>query len=681
MTGGQNLECDLVMKGGITSGIVYPGAIAAIAERYRIRSIGGTSAGAIAAAAAAAMEFGRQSGRNPQAREQLAQVPRDLAAPTSDGTPLLTRLFQPDPKTAPLVGPIMDWKRPGLRPKLRAVRALAVPGFLGVVIAAALLWAAGLRCPPDAPRWLAALVAVFLTAVPFALLIVWLMRVRGPLSALADGGFGICSGMASAPGQPSLTEWLHGEIQALAALPSDQPLTFGDLWAAEAEGADRDARLAAHAANAATTIELAPRAIDLTFVASDISRSISVQFPFLTGAGYLYVRASDLRALFPPDVAEWIKHHPALPGPEGDPLDGATLEACPASETLIRLPAPGDLPVLFAARASMSFPLLFRAVRLYMLRYRSRQEGGGKSIEELWLADGGLTSNFPIHLFDAPVPARPTFGLNLLYPGDEVQGDASPDGPALSDPRANMIRMARSNRADLLLLHLFPKGSALSRLSSWLGRILYTARQWNDVTMMNVPAYRDRIVHIRMAKGEGGLNLAMTKETIEELGARGAVAGRMIAERFLPGQTHDPLYNEPLELNWDNHRFVRFRSWLAALEVTAARFAAGWTRDSGANPTVETMIDRQRAGDPVPYVGYPFANDAQRGRARAMVAQLQALGAAPPPNGPSVDFLGEDHTSPRPKPQIRMRPPLDWDPRAERPHPTADSSAPPPGVQ
>ena len=68
---GRNLDCDLIMKGGVTSGIVYPGAIGAIAHRYRLRSIGGTSAGAIAAAAAAAMEYGLRSGRNAQAREQM----------------------------------------------------------------------------------------------------------------------------------------------------------------------------------------------------------------------------------------------------------------------------------------------------------------------------------------------------------------------------------------------------------------------------------------------------------------------------------------------------------------------------------------------------------------------------------------------------------------------------------
>ena len=47
-------QCDLVMKGGITSGIVYPKAITELARQYRFSIIGGTSAGAIAAGVAAA---------------------------------------------------------------------------------------------------------------------------------------------------------------------------------------------------------------------------------------------------------------------------------------------------------------------------------------------------------------------------------------------------------------------------------------------------------------------------------------------------------------------------------------------------------------------------------------------------------------------------------------------------
>ena len=39
--------CDIVMKGGITSGVVYPPAICRLAEHYHFKNIGGTSAGAI----------------------------------------------------------------------------------------------------------------------------------------------------------------------------------------------------------------------------------------------------------------------------------------------------------------------------------------------------------------------------------------------------------------------------------------------------------------------------------------------------------------------------------------------------------------------------------------------------------------------------------------------------------
>jgi hypothetical protein len=55
--GPREEECDLVMKGGITSGVVYPSAIRKIAGRYRFRNLGGASAGAIAAVAAAACEY------------------------------------------------------------------------------------------------------------------------------------------------------------------------------------------------------------------------------------------------------------------------------------------------------------------------------------------------------------------------------------------------------------------------------------------------------------------------------------------------------------------------------------------------------------------------------------------------------------------------------------------------
>src|SRR5262245_6471896 len=69
--------CDLVMKGGIASGVVYPLAIVEIAKRFRFANVGGTSAGAHAAAAAAAAEYGRHAPGKGFTR--LARAPGEIA--------------------------------------------------------------------------------------------------------------------------------------------------------------------------------------------------------------------------------------------------------------------------------------------------------------------------------------------------------------------------------------------------------------------------------------------------------------------------------------------------------------------------------------------------------------------------------------------------------------------------
>ncbi|HEX6042712.1 MAG TPA: hypothetical protein VFZ20_32030, partial [Longimicrobium sp.] len=96
------------MKGGITSGVVYPLAVCELAKTYRFRCIGGTSAGAIAAAATAAAELGRRDGgihrgdgrdANHGFRE-LAKLPAWLGG-SEEGADRshLFALFQPGPGT------------------------------------------------------------------------------------------------------------------------------------------------------------------------------------------------------------------------------------------------------------------------------------------------------------------------------------------------------------------------------------------------------------------------------------------------------------------------------------------------------------------------------------------------------------------------------------------------------
>ena len=89
------------MKGGITSGIVYPLAACELARQYRFRSIGGSSAGAIGAVLVAAAEHGRDTG----GFRRLAEIPIKLG-------PHLGDLFTAGPSTATALAVLKGWLQP-----------------------------------------------------------------------------------------------------------------------------------------------------------------------------------------------------------------------------------------------------------------------------------------------------------------------------------------------------------------------------------------------------------------------------------------------------------------------------------------------------------------------------------------------------------------------------------------
>ena len=98
-------ECDLIMKGGITSGVIYPGAACQLAETYRFRQVGGASAGAIAAAFVVAAELGRDRPA-PAGFAGLERIADDLGSN-------LSTLFQPTKATKGAFGILTTWTEPG----------------------------------------------------------------------------------------------------------------------------------------------------------------------------------------------------------------------------------------------------------------------------------------------------------------------------------------------------------------------------------------------------------------------------------------------------------------------------------------------------------------------------------------------------------------------------------------
>lgn len=301
----RSLECDIVMAGGVTSGIIYPGAVAMIARRYVFRSIGGTSVGAIAAAVAAAAEYGRRTGKNPAGFDEVASIPTGLGDLADDGHTRLFHLFAPEPTTSPLltlVSPLFSYE--GRFSQIVGIFMATMSWFrIGVPVIIALI--AGLLVTLELVAddllvlgGVALVMTVGLVAVTWAGFTVYMLAHRW-LPAWRSNGYGICTGL-SAPSSikqrdvapfEGLTGWIHGRIQSVSGRKfEDAPLTFGDLWAAPAT------------CDAVTAVAdpRKPRTIELSMIASDISRNRTSKFRFLRPPRPCMLRPLCSSAIFPP---------------------------------------------------------------------------------------------------------------------------------------------------------------------------------------------------------------------------------------------------------------------------------------------------------------------------------------------------------------------------------------------
>ena len=476
------------MKGGITSGIVYPGAVLELSKEYEFANIGGTSAGAIAAALTAAAEFRRQSGGGDAGFARLAELPAWMAEKV-DGRSRLFSLFTPSSETKGLfesavayieaAGPKSD--------KVRALLGALLRHFPGYALLVVFLGAALMIVAAMSARHLAIVVviaalaaitagAAIIASIAEALVAAW--------KTLPEHGFGLSTGSA-------LAEWLSEEIDRVAGVA--EPLTFADLRAHE---------------------------LNLEVMTTNLTHGRPYRLPM--EARSFFFDAAEMRVLFPERIVEWMIAH-------AEPR-----------KALYVLPS-DQLPVVVATRMSLSFPLLLSAVPLWSIdRGRAAEE---QKPERCWFSDGGITSNFPVHFFDAPLPRWPTFAINLAPRTERYHR------------RGERVYMPRNNRGGIL-----EWWTPFEDLTGFLAAIVNTMQNWRDNMLLHLPGQRDRIAHVLLSEEEGGLNLTMEKKTIDDVAARGAEAGRMLRDNF----------------GWPNHKWARFLSFMTALESSLEEWERGF---------------------------------------------------------------------------------------------------------
>lgn len=575
----RKLECDLVMKGGITSGVIYPRLVAKLAEVYNFRSIGGTSAGAIAAGATAAAQLGVLSGKAPNAFTQLGKLPELLGGKaTGERGSILFNLFQPLPQfrrhfallTACLNAPSKQLA--GLRVTCAAIWYFPVGALLGALPGLLVMWTSS-----DLGR---AVGVVFALLGLAAGAVIAAGRSLG--KHLPASHFGICSGMPDGTRRAeALSTWLHTYLNELAGKALDNPLTFGELWA----GRLRDP------GEPAPHNGVGSRSIELAMITTALNVGRPYRFPFESND--LYFVKEEMDVLLPAQVASWL-------AAKARQSETATALSRPG-RTLLALPAPQEIPVMLGVRISLSFPILLSAMPLYAIdRTRRFNSAGATKATRILFSDGGICSNFPVHFFDATLPSRPTFGVNLR--------EFHPDHPR---SRVWMPPPIHNNRGVTIHIPDIPDKPGLGSVVSFLGFIVKTMQNWRDQLQVGMPGYRDRIVHVSHSPDEGGMNLNMASEAIAALGESGSEAADLLRKAFVPGP-------DRRSGAWYNHRRIRMRTLLAGIDQKLRgvhRVLEGTDSPTWADVVTDAQTD-----------SYQFRSAAHRDLAMSVLTDLAQIG-------------------------------------------------------
>jgi hypothetical protein len=540
--GNPSAGCDIIMKGGITSGVVYPLAITELAKRYRFANIGGTSAGAIAAAAAAAAEYGRNVPGKGFMR--LSRLPQEAGQ-------ILFSLFQPTRNVKPLFQILVA----ALNSKGKLEQFLKIPG----AVIWGFRWCAVLGALPGAViMWwqhsnigFLAFGALFLV-LGLVIAVIWGL-LRAVMKHLPDNNFGLCSGIRqpSFTG-PGFTDWLADLIDDTAGRDParDPPLTFGDL---ASPGNDR------------------PR-IELRMMTTNLMLCRPYTLPF-DNKLYSFKR-EDFERIFPPRIMTYL-------------LDHSTKLETKAGEAgdYYWLPPRDNLPIVVAARMSLSYPVLISAVPLYAYDHTMLGDEANK-LRCCLFSDGGLSSNFPIHFFDRMLPNTPTFAISLdgydsrrdplQHPassGSASSSDNQPGEQVADGPHETRVWMPNVKRAQSGLLLPIQQ---VDGLFGFLIQLVYAAKDWQDNLQSTLAGSRDRIVHIFLKPEEGGLNINMPSTLVGALGGYGADAGDLLRDSF--------------DLN--EHRWRRFLVAMELLDQAFEQLTAAYDGQPQGPEPFKTFLSR-----------------------------------------------------------------------------------------
>jgi hypothetical protein len=223
--------------------------------------------------------------------------------------------------------------------------------------------------------------------------------------------------------------------------------------------------------------------------------------------------------------------------------------------------------------------------------------------------DGGISSNFPIHLFDALLPTRPTFALSL----DELPRGGDPQGPRILIPQSAGDGVGLPVRS-------------IEGVAQFASGVLGAAKDWQDALLAGMAGQRERIAHVMLSPNEGGLNLTMPRARSEALMRYGHEVGRLFAGGAL---------------DFDEHRWRRALVAYEPLERLLPAYQATWA--GGFGDWLKSYLTQAKS--------YRELSAADRRTLHRRLGDFAALDSAfqPPIRRPERKF-------PRPRGRLRIMP-------------------------